>query len=41
MNDELLRRSLNGTRVLKATEFVAVCRELGLDIEDFGDSAST
>ena len=41
MNDELLRRSLNGTRVLKATEFVAVCRELDLDIEDFGDSANT
>lgn len=40
MNDELLRRSLNGTRALKATEFVAVCYELGLDIEDFGDSAS-
>ena len=40
MNDELLRRSLNGTRSLKATEFVAVCHELGLDIEDFGDSAS-
>lgn len=35
MNDELLRRSLNGTRTLKATEFVAVCHELDLDIEDF------
>ena len=35
MNDELLRRSLNGTRALKATEFVAVCHELDLDIEDF------
>ena len=35
MNDELLRRSLNGTRTLKATEFVAICRELELDIEDF------
>lgn len=40
MNDELLRRSLNGTRALKATEFVAVCHELDLDIDDFGDSAS-
>lgn len=35
MNDELLRRSLNGTRSLKATEFVLVCHELDLDIEDF------
>jgi len=35
MNDELLRRSLNGTRTLKATEFVSVCHELALDIEDF------
>lgn len=35
MNDELLRRSLNGTRTLKATEFVAICRELDLDIESF------
>lgn len=41
MNDELLRRSLNGSRTLKATEFVAICRELGLDIENFTDPPSS
>lgn len=35
MNDELLRRSLAGSRNLRAVEFVAVCHELELDIEDF------
>jgi hypothetical protein len=37
MNDELLRRSLTGSRNLKATEFVELCYELDLDIEDFAD----
>ena len=41
MNDELLRRSLNGTRSLKATEFVLVCHELDLDIEDFTEPDSS
>lgn len=42
MNDELLRRSLSGSRNLKATEFVDLCHELELDIEDFtGDSKAT
>lgn len=41
MNDELLRRSLNGTRSLKATEFVLVCHELDLDIEDFTELESS
>lgn len=35
MNDELLRRSLNGSRTLKATEFVVICHELALDMNDF------
>lgn len=35
MNDELLRRSLAGTRNVKADEFIGLCRELSLDIEDF------
>lgn len=41
MNDELLRRSLNGTRSLKATEFVSVCHELDLDIEDFTETENS
>lgn len=40
MNDELLRRSLTGGRNLKATEFVGLCHELDLDIEDFTDEDS-
>jgi len=35
MNDELLRRSLAGTRNVKADEFIKLCRELSLDIDDF------
>lgn len=35
MSDELLRRSLAGTRNVKADEFIELCRELSLDIEDF------
>lgn len=38
MNDELLRRSLTGNRNLKAVEFVAICKELELDIDDFADA---
>lgn len=41
MNDELLRRSLTGSRNLKATEFVGLCHELDLDIEDFTDEDSS
>lgn len=39
MNDELLRRSLAGTRNVKADEFIRLCRELALDIDDFVPSA--
>ena len=35
MSDEMLRRSLAGTRNVKADEFIGLCRELSLDIEDF------
>lgn len=34
-NAELLRRSLSGDRRIAADEFIALCRELGLSIEDF------
>ena len=35
MDSELLRRSLNGMRTLKSQEFVPLCFELELNIEDF------
>lgn len=35
MRVELTRRSLIGIRNLRATEFVAMCKELDLDIDDF------
>lgn len=35
MNDEMLRRSLAGSRNVKADEFVGLCHELALDIDDF------
>ncbi len=35
MNDEMLRRSLTGNRNVRADEFVGLCHELSLDIEDF------
>lgn len=35
IKDELLRRSLSGTRSVKADEFIELCKELSLDIEDF------
>jgi len=38
MNDEMLRRSLAGNRNVKADEFIGLCRELHLDIEDFATS---
>lgn len=40
MNAECLRRSLLDERKLKATEFVDLCRELDLDIDDFSASAA-
>ena len=40
MNDELLRRSLSGIRNVKADEFIGLCRELSLDIEDFTPKAT-
>ena len=39
MSDELLRRSLAGIRNIKADEFVNLCNELALDIEDFVPAA--
>jgi plasmid maintenance system antidote protein VapI len=35
MDRELLRRCLNGSRKITADELVALCRELGLTLEDF------
>lgn len=35
MRPELLRRCLNGTRKLRATELVSLCHELGLELDDF------
>ena len=35
ISPELLRRSLDGTRVLKADEFIAICSVLSLDLEYF------
>lgn len=37
MNYELLRRSLLGERKLQAFEFVCLCKELELDLDDFAD----
>ena len=39
MNSEMLRRSLAGERNVKADEFINLCRELSLDIEDFAPQA--
>lgn len=40
LDPELLRRSLAGTRNLRADEFLCLCRELKLDTSDFlGESA--
>ena len=35
MHPEMLRRCLNGTRKLRATELVSLCHELGLKLSDF------
>ena len=35
MDREVLRRSINGSRKLRADEFVRVCAELDLTLEDF------
>lgn len=35
IQDELLRRSLNGTRKIRDTEFIDLCEELDLTLEDF------
>lgn len=35
IDGELLRRSLCGTRNLRATELVAICKVLHLEVEDF------
>lgn len=32
---ELLRRSLNGQRVLKAGELISLCVQLNLEVDDF------
>lgn len=34
MNPELLRRSLDGSRVIKGRELIKLCVELGLGIDD-------
>jgi len=35
MNDESLRRGLAGNRNIRADEFVRLCHELKLDVNDF------
>ena len=35
LDPELLRRSLAGTRNLRADEFLCLCQELNLDTSDF------
>lgn len=35
MNDQLLRRSIYGTRSIKSAELVRLCSVLGLTFEDF------
>lgn len=35
MDQELLRRSLSGERKIAADEFVALCEELELSLDDF------
>lgn len=37
MDPVLLHRSLDGARNIKSYEFVALCAELDLEIEDFKD----
>ena len=35
MKDELLRRSLEGTRKITAEEFIRLCKELNLTLSNF------
>lgn len=35
LNPDLLDRSLKGERKIKANEFLALCKELELDLSDF------
>ncbi|MGI6106042.1 MAG: helix-turn-helix domain-containing protein [Raoultibacter sp.] len=35
LDDELLRRSLAGTRKISADEFILLCNELNLELSDF------
>lgn len=39
MQPELLRRGLTGLRNITAEEFVALCKELHLDLSDFKEVA--
>lgn len=38
MPRELLRRSIEGKRVLKADEFIKICAVLGIDLELFSEA---
>jgi len=40
LDDELLRRSLIGTRKITSDEFVRLCIELKLEISDFKNAAA-
>jgi lambda repressor-like predicted transcriptional regulator len=35
MDDELLRRSMKGSRKLRDAEFIRLCKELDLNLDDF------
>lgn len=37
MDDQLLRRSLDGKRAIKSRELVRLCSQLGLTLKDFDD----
>lgn len=39
MNDQLLRRSLDGKRNLKCDELIRLCNQLDLSLEDFKNAA--
>lgn len=41
MNPDLLSRTLQGDRKLKADEFVSLCQVLGLTLEDFKASQAS
>ena len=40
IDSELLRRSLSGNRKIGADEFVAICRELELEVSDFTEQSA-